>query len=706
MNAELLLTLVSGLGTSVLGLFTYFKNPKSSTNKLLFVFSIILTLYSVINHYSTHSNSEAWVFLLVKLVMSLALLINLVFFLLVTTYPQDSIKLSRRKLHFSILSTLLLILLTQVNLVFSGVTISASGTNPQPSFAMPLFLMHTIGFLGAGFYGLVKKFKGAVGAEKQQLKFLLLGSLVMFTAILVGNLLMVILFNQSWLVQFLPVYIFIFVGFVSYAIIKHRFLDIGLIVARAVSYSLLLFVIAAIYSSLLLGVVVLSPDEYQITISTILALFIAFTFPSLKQLIERVTNNIFYKQSYDPAELLEKLANIQRSTLDLDRLMIKTLGVLHHSMHVSKAYFIVLNQDHLYAKHAIGDTSSTFDDHRVLQLSDKAGKEPLFYEDIKIGQVKQFMQENQLRVIVPLTAKSNRHGVLLLGEKASGNVYNQTDVSVLEILTPQIAVAVQNTLSYDQIQKFNVTLSDEINKATQKLSKANRNLRHLDKLKDEFVYIATHELKNPVTAMRGYLSLINEGLYGEVPKKLKDPLTQLNASNQQLVTLVNDLLQIARSEAKSITIHTETVDVCSIIEAVFGSLKPLADQKKLKLTHHCLTKQLFVKADPDKLREIFNNLVSNAIKYSENGSISVHHIIEQGMVVTHVKDQGFGIAEKDQKKLFTRFYRVEEQVAKGIPGTGLGLFIVKQLIEKMGGRIWFTSKQGVGTTFSFSLPQG
>lgn len=707
MNLELVIATIAGLGTSVLGLFTYYKNPKSVTNRLLFIFSLVLTLYSLVNYLSTHSQSEIFVFFLVKLVMSLALIINLVFFLLVTTYPQDRIQLTRRKLYFCVLSTLFLIILTQSNLVFSAVRVLATGTSPQPGIAMPLFLLHTLGFLGAGFFSLIKKYKKAYGAERQQLKFLLLGSLVMFIAIIIGNLLMVILLDQSWFVQFLPLYIFFFIGFVSYAIIKHRFLDIGLVVARTVSYSFLLLIIATIYSAILLGAVALIPGEYQVAISTLLALFIAFTFPALKSLIEKITNNIFYKQTYDPAYLLEKLANIQRSTLDMDRLMIKTLEALHRAMHVSKAVFVVLNQEKPYAKHAVGvDGAMKIDLNDILKLSDRAGTKPLLYEDIKMGFVKQFMQQNQFRVIIPLTVKSNRHGVLLLGEKSSGNIYNQQDVSILEVLTPQIAVAVQNTLSYDQIQKFNATLRDEVKKATAKLSSANKNLRHLDKLKDEFVYIATHELKNPVTAMRGYLSLINEGLYGDVPKKLKDPLTQLNASNQQLVTLVNDLLQIARSEAKSITIHTETIDVCGIIQAVIGTLKPLADQKKIKLTHHCPTKQLFVRADPDKLREIFNNLVSNAIKYSETGTISIYHITEQDMVVTHVKDQGFGIAEQDQKKLFTRFYRVEEQVAKGIPGTGLGLFIVKQLVEKMRGRIWFTSKLGSGTTFSFSLPQG
>ena len=109
-------------------------------------------------------------------------------------------------------------------------------------------------------------------------------------------------------------------------------------------------------------------------------------------------------------------------------------------------------------------------------------------------------------------------------------------------------------------------------------------------------------------------------------------------------------------------------------------------------------------ADPDRVKEVVNNLVSNAIKYSEKGTIRVSHIIQNGLAVTHVADQGVGISEDDQKKIFTRFFRAEEEVARGTPGTGLGLFIVKQLVEKMKGKIWFTSQLGKGSTFSFSLP--
>jgi signal transduction histidine kinase len=291
-----------------------------------------------------------------------------------------------------------------------------------------------------------------------------------------------------------------------------------------------------------------------------------------------------------------------------------------------------------------------------------------------------------------------------LDEKASGEIYSQQDINVLEILMPQLSVAMENAKSYDEIKHFADTLKEEVDKATKDLKIANQHLRHLDKLKDEFVFIATHELKNPVTAMRGYLSMLKEGTFGDIPAKMKDPLQQLQASNQQLVELVNDLLQIARTEAKTLTITTTDVDICPLIDAILGNVKPLFEQKGLKVEHNCPVKQLIVRADETKLKEIINNLVSNAIKYSDKGTITVSHEVKEYQVITHVKDQGNGISQKDQEKLFTRFFRAEEQAAKGTPGTGLGLFIVKQLVVKMGGKIWFESTLGQGSTFSFSLP--
>jgi hypothetical protein len=204
--------------------------------------------------------------------------------------------------------------------------------------------------------------------------------------------------------------------------------------------------------------------------------------------------------------------------------------------------------------------------------------------------------------------------------------------------------------------------------------------------------------------MRGYLSLIDENHYGAVPDYLKDPFSQVISSNQQLITLLNNLLQIARTEATNITIYTKPIAICDVINQVARDLKGLADQKGLIITHNYANPSVTVMAEKERLREIISNLLSNAIKYSTTGTIEVTHEVVDNTLVTHITDQGVGISEKDQKMIFTRFFRVEEEAAKGIPGTGLGLFIIKEILERMEGKIWFKSELGKGSIFSFSLP--
>jgi signal transduction histidine kinase len=301
----------------------------------------------------------------------------------------------------------------------------------------------------------------------------------------------------------------------------------------------------------------------------------------------------------------------------------------------------------------------------------------------------------QASLIYPIMAKGISLGSLIFSMNKPVNAVSSEEKELLRGFSDMVGLAVQNATLYSQLEE-----------TSKKLEKANRHLKHLDKLKNEFIFIATHELKNPVTAMRGYTSMLQEGMYGALSDKVKEPVNQLHASSQQLVDLVNDLLSIARSEAKTLTIFPEKMSLCQTIDVIKENVKILAQQKGLTIQHGCRESNLlFVKADPQRVKEILNNLLSNAIKYSEKGTITISHEEDEQHIITHVKDEGYGISPEDQKKLFVKFFRVEEEAAKGIPGTGLGLFIIKEFIEKMGGKIWLESEKGVGSTFSFSLPK-
>lgn len=199
--------------------------------------------------------------------------------------------------------------------------------------------------------------------------------------------------------------------------------------------------------------------------------------------------------------------------------------------------------------------------------------------------------------------------------------------------------------------------------------------------------------------------MIEDGDAGPIPPKIKEYLDPVMQSNMRLVTLVNDLLEVARQEAGRITIQTSKIDNLGMsISAVIKELKPLADEKQITVIYDDRAVKP-VMADESRVKEVIVNLLSNAVKYTlGSGKVSIWHDIRENMLVTHVKDSGIGIPKEAQAKLFEKFYRVQDERLRHVTGTGLGLFIIKQLIEKMNGKIWFVSEPGQGTTFSFSLP--
>lgn len=225
----------------------------------------------------------------------------------------------------------------------------------------------------------------------------------------------------------------------------------------------------------------------------------------------------------------------------------------------------------------------------------------------------------------------------------------------------------------------------------------------VEQMKQELISIATHELRTPITGIKGYLDMILAGDAGEIPAEAKEMLEEITKINQRLADLVDDLLNVGRIEQGRIEMRPIPMDIVKLIEEVIKELQIQAKEKNLELRFekHEMEK---VKADPERTRQILINLVGNAIKYTEHGSVTVALGKNEHEVIVAVEDTGMGISREGQKNLFEKFYRVKTDKTRQITGTGLGLWITKQLVEKQGGKIWVESAEGKGSTFHFSLP--
>jgi len=223
-----------------------------------------------------------------------------------------------------------------------------------------------------------------------------------------------------------------------------------------------------------------------------------------------------------------------------------------------------------------------------------------------------------------------------------------------------------------------------------------------------FVFVAAHELKAPLAAIEWGLSelLGDDALMSSLKEDQRAMLRAIEEKNKSLIALTADLLRIAKIQEEDKKSVRDTVDVASIAEQVAESLRPLATKINVELSI-LITKKHLPRAigETDALKEIFNNLISNAIRYNKNnGSVSIDGDMRGGEVIIHVRDTGIGIGEDQLNNLFKEFSRIKTEETKHIEGTGLGLFITKQLVERMNGRIWVESRKGEGSAFSFSLP--
>jgi two-component system phosphate regulon sensor histidine kinase PhoR len=229
-------------------------------------------------------------------------------------------------------------------------------------------------------------------------------------------------------------------------------------------------------------------------------------------------------------------------------------------------------------------------------------------------------------------------------------------------------------------------------------------LHNEEKMKLDFVSIAAHELRTPLTVIRGYLSLFKQGF--QFTLEQKNYLDRVDAGIRQLSFIIENFLNVSRIQRGVLTINTVSVNWVAFVKKVVNDLQPEAQIKQISLTFLPSPDELIdVRVDPVKMEEAVTNLINNAVNYTPNGGkIEVFLEKKENEIITHIRDNGKGIPQEALQNLFTKFYRVAGELSASVKGTGLGLFIVKTIVEMHKGKIWVNSEVGKGATFSFSLP--
>jgi len=296
-------------------------------------------------------------------------------------------------------------------------------------------------------------------------------------------------------------------------------------------------------------------------------------------------------------------------------------------------------------------------------------------------------------------------GCLLLGREGSAATPDaKSDEELVSILTRQLAVAVENSALYEKAWTAQQDLERKVRERTHELAQANAALIQLNKAKSDFVSAVSHELRTPMAAIKGYASLLGSGQFGKLAPPQHERIGKIEKHVDLLTQLINNLLDIARIESGGVTMERQPIPMHDLLTSIHDLVQPQLEAKRLRyvVDRDGVTELV---GDHPHLQRVFINLLSNAIKYTpDEGTIRLGFTREGTSILASVSDTGCGISPEELPKLFQEFYRANDPVNQQIRGTGLGLALVKRIVEAHQGRIWVTSEKGKGSTFSVSLP--
>jgi signal transduction histidine kinase len=296
------------------------------------------------------------------------------------------------------------------------------------------------------------------------------------------------------------------------------------------------------------------------------------------------------------------------------------------------------------------------------------------------------LDEVLANLIVPLKVEQNLIGILLLGEKLSGEIFDADELQLVSVLANQTAVALENARLYDELASSNV-----------RLMQASRH-------KSQFLASMSHELRTPLNSVIGFSKVLMNEIDGELNPTQQTYIRSIHNSSSHLLQLINGVLDISRIEAGKLEVRREPVDLNELIDGCLASATALAQGKPVRIERDVAESLPVVEGDATKLKQILLNLLSNAVKFTAAGRVVLRVRATPDSVHFMVADSGPGIREEDLQRIFEPFERVQNPQTAEVGGTGLGLAVSKKFVELHGGRIWAESQQHRGSTFHFTLP--
>jgi signal transduction histidine kinase len=520
--------------------------------------------------------------------------------------------------------------------------------------------------------------------------------------------------NYEWIAVG-PVFSLLFTFSIAYASVKYSMFDLRRTFAMSLAYIFASSLAALLYIGAvwMISVAIADGVTSRLVIGityTILALLVATTISPLKTSFDRLTARLFLREQYNPEEALDSFGDAILDDTDVASIARKASEVIAGVMHPEYSAILLLEKGSLHDVGAIHGAPAQKTDKLTALTGEldraTATDQVVMADDFRKDGVRSHqLTRAGITVVARMQVRDQTVGYIVVGEKRSGDSYSPSERLMLATMADEVALAILNSQKFDEIQSFNARLKSEVERATKELRASNEKLLEMDATKDEFVSMASHQLRTPLTSVKGYISMVLEGDAGKISPSQRQLLEEAYTSSERMVHLIGDFLNVSRLQTGKFMIDRREVDLAKIVEQEVESIRQIAIAHDNAISYKKPARIPMLYLDEGKLRQVIMNFIDNAIYYSpENTPIVVKLAVEEGDVVLRVVDRGMGVPKDVQNRLFSRFFRAENARKQRPDGTGIGLYLAKKIIDGHGGKLVFESMLGKGSTFGFRLP--
>jgi signal transduction histidine kinase len=658
--AELISLIIVSLIFWITGFYVFFKRPQSITSMVFCLCGVVFGLAVSAGIATDTAIPLALQFGVAAAIFGPWLLLH--FFLIL---PEERTRLRRNRL------TLLIYLLPAITLILFLLIGQANG-QPLPGFRAVRFFVYGLGYLAAAGVVIFNYFGTSSTRTRQQMKTIFLSALIALVPFLILNILPEVIWKQPILPAGFSILFIVFIPVgMGHAVITQKLMDIDIVIRRGLIYGLITAIMAIILAVAIFSIAAnYTTVEIPVQILTALVLGGVATalFGPIKKRIEILIDRLFYKDRYDYRQIIQSLSTSLHTVNDFNDVSRLIVGTLVQSLNSAGGCLFVKTQSGSYEVGAAQGTLARKSRQKILlkllSQQDHSIEFPSSASSAEPG----------LAFIIPLVAADKEIGILFLSEKASRQRFSTDDMYLLQGLASVAAVALRNAMLIRDVS-----------------------------MRDNFVSIASHELRTPMTAIMGYTELLLQRNPSDTTREKW--LIKIYDNSRKLTNMIDDLLNVTRIQSGKISMKLEKVRLQDILEESMAFTRESSDKHEITVTIEPDLPAVLI--DREKFGQVIGNLLGNAIKYSPQGgriTLSARKDLENPRVVVSVCDEGIGISPEDKDTLFTTFHRIRRPETQGIKGSGLGLYISKEWTEAMGGEIWLESEINKGSTFFVAIP--